>query len=85
MNATDSTGIFHPPAPATLEQAGLKSDVVEQLVLKLLYFTGELTGAEMTRRLGLGFSVFEPCLEFLKQQRLVEIAGGSVFGGASFR
>src|SRR5439155_17946 len=38
-----------------------------------------------TRRLGLGFSVFEPCLEFLKQQRLVEITGGSVFGGASFR
>jgi len=85
MNATDSTGIFHPPAPATLEQAGLKSDVVEQLVLKLLYFTGELTGAEMTRRLGLGFSVFEPCLEFLKQQRLVEVTGASVFGGASFR
>ncbi|PYR45113.1 MAG: AAA family ATPase [Acidobacteria bacterium] len=85
MNATDSTGIFHPPAPATLEQAGLKSDVVEQLVLKLLYFSGELTGAEMTRRLGLGFSVFEPCLEFLKQQRLVEVTGASVFGGASFR
>jgi predicted ATPase with chaperone activity len=85
MTAIESTGIFHPLAPATLEQTGLKSAVVEQLALKLLYFNGEMTGAEMTRRLGLGFSVFEPCLEFLKQQRLVEITGGSVFGGASFR
>ena len=29
--------------------------------------------------------MIEPCLEFLKQQRWVEIAGSSVFGGASFR
>jgi predicted ATPase with chaperone activity len=86
MTAIDATGtLVHPIAPATLEQAGLKSDLVEQLALKLLYFNGELTGTDIARRLALAYPVFESCLEFLKQQRLVEISGGAVFGGASFR
>jgi len=76
---------MHPVAPVTLEQAGLNSDLMQQLVLKTLYFGGELTGTEVAKRLGLGFSVFEASLEFLKQQRLIEIGGGSVFGGASYR
>jgi Magnesium chelatase, subunit ChlI len=76
---------LYPSAPTTLEQAGLNSDLIQQLVLKTLYFGGELTGAELGRRLGLGFSVFEATVEFLKQQRLCEIAGGSGFGAASYR
>ncbi len=86
MTAIDSAATsVHPIAPATLEEAGLKADLVQQLALKLLYFNGELSGTDMAKRLGLAFSVFESCLESLKQQRLVEITGGAVFGGASFR
>src|SRR5262245_10692755 len=76
---------LYPSAPKTLEQAGLNTDLVQQLVLKTLYFGGELTGTDIGKRLGLSFSVFEPTLEFLKRQRLCEIAGGSGFGGASYR
>jgi hypothetical protein len=76
---------MHPLAPSTLEQAGLNVDVMQQLVLKTLYFGGELTGSEIARRLGLGFGVFEASLEFMKHQRMIEIGGGSVFGGASYR
>lgn len=76
---------LHPIAPATLEQAGLNVDLVQQLVLKTLYFSGELIGTEVAKRLGLAFSVIEPTLEFLKQQRLCEIGGGSVFGNASYK
>jgi predicted ATPase with chaperone activity len=75
----------HPVAPATLEQAGLHNDVVEQLLLKTLYFSGEQAGTDLAKRIGLGFGVFERILEFLKQQRLCEISGGSVFGGSSYR
>jgi hypothetical protein len=85
MAASDLTTSMHPPAPATLAQAGLNVEVMQQLVLKTLYFGGELTGAEIAKRLGVGFSVFEPSLDFFKQQRLCEVAGGSVFGGASYR
>jgi predicted ATPase with chaperone activity len=75
----------HPLAPTTLEQTGLKVDLIEQLLLKTLYFSGEQTGNELAERLGLAFSVFEGCLDSLKQLRLLEIAGGSVFGGSSYR
>jgi hypothetical protein len=85
MTTPSMTTSLHPRSPATLEQAGLNSDVMQQLLLKSLYFGGELTGAELSKRLGLNFSVFEPTLEFLKQQRMCEIAGGSGFGGASYR
>src|SRR2546430_8205619 len=74
-----------PSAPTTLEQSGLSGDLIQQLVLKTLYFGGELTGTELGRRLGLGFSVFEATVEFLKQQRLCEIAGGAGFGAAAHR
>src|SRR2546430_7243824 len=74
-----------PSAPTTLEQSGLSGDLIQQLVLKTLYFGGELTGTELARRLGLGFSVFEATVEFLKQQRLCEIAGGAGFGAAADR
>ena len=34
-----------PIAPITLEEAGLKPDLIMQLALKALHFSGELTGA----------------------------------------
>ena len=34
----------HPPAPTTLQEAGLSLDLVLQLVLKTLHFVGELIG-----------------------------------------
>jgi Magnesium chelatase, subunit ChlI len=73
-------GSLHP-----LEQTGLNADFVQQLVVKTLYFGGELSGAEIGKRLGLNFSVIESALDFLKQQRWCEISGGSAFGGASYR
>lgn len=72
-------------APKTLEEAGLSLDLVTQLVLKTLYVTGELSGADIARRLGLAFGVLEPVLEFLKVQRHCEIVGGTIAGGSSYR
>ena len=86
MSAPDSLAAsIHPRAPATLEQAGLNADLMQQLLMKTLYFSGELSGTELAKRLGLGFFVFEPSLEFLKNQRWCEISGGSAFGGPSYR
>ena len=74
-----------PPAPTTIEEAGLSLDMLTQLALKTLHFSGELTGAELGRRLGLNFSVIEGVLDALKVQRHVEIAGGAMVGRASYR
>ena len=74
-----------PPAPNTLQEAGLSLDLLTQLALKHLHFSGELKGSEVAARLGVNFSVVEPALEFLKGQHLVEVAGGAITGAGSFR
>jgi len=74
------------PAPAqTLEASGLTLDLVLQLTLKSLHFAGELTGSELSRRLGLEFGVILPALDVLKDQRHIGIVGGGFIGGASYR
>jgi hypothetical protein len=85
MATSELTRTIHPLAPKTLEEAGLNVDVMQQLLLKTMYFGGELAGSELSRRVGLAFAVIEPSLEFLKTQRWCEISGGSVFGGASYK
>jgi hypothetical protein len=86
MSVTElAGGSMHPLAASTLEQTGLNADLVQQLLIKTLYFGGELSGTDLAKRLGLSFSVFESSLDFLKNQRWVEISGGSVFGSASYR
>ena len=75
----------HPPSPQTLEDTGLGLDLVLQLVLKSLHFAGELSGSELSRRLGLEFPVLLPALELLKAQQQIAIVGGGFVGGASYR
>jgi hypothetical protein len=83
--AVPTVDILHPPAPRTLEEAGLSIDFLTQLVLKNLHFASDLTGFELGRRLGLEFSVFEPVLESLKRTHQCEIYGGAMLGGPSFQ
>ena len=74
-----------PPAPRTLDETGLRLDLVVQLTLKHLHFAGELKGSEVAARLGVGFPVVEPALDFLKAQHQLEVAGGAITGPASYR
>ena len=75
----------HPDAPLTLQDSGLTLDLVLQLVLKSLHFSGELSGTELSRRLGLPFPVLSPALDLLKTQQQCQIVGGGIVGGASYR
>jgi predicted ATPase with chaperone activity len=82
--ATDA-GFYMPEAPATVEETGVPADLILQLVVKTLHFSGDLTGTELASRLGVLFPVIEPSLDFLKKQRQVEIAGGGMVGAPSYR
>jgi hypothetical protein len=72
-----------PKAPRTLQEAGLNRDLVTQLVLKTLHLSGELTGTELARRLGLAFFAIEPVLAEIKQHHHCEVFGGAL-GSPSF-
>jgi predicted ATPase with chaperone activity len=65
-------------APRTIEEAGLSRDLMTQLILKTLHFAGELTGTELSRRIGLPFLALEPVIRGIKQQHQLEISGGAL-------
>ena len=46
-----------PTSPQSVEEAGIPLDLILQLALKSLHFSGELSGTELARRLGLEFHV----------------------------
>lgn len=74
-----------PRAPRTLAESGLSLDLITQLALKTLHFAGELLGTDLAARLGVPWAVVEPAVDALKQQHQVEVAGGALVGGASYR
>jgi predicted ATPase with chaperone activity len=74
----------HPIAPHTLEDTGLSFDLVEQLALKTLHFSGELSGAALGKRLGLAYSALAPVLDHLKQLFLVEVLGSGLVAGPAY-
>src|SRR5262245_11772310 len=84
MSMIATATLAAPRAPKTLEDAGLSRDLITQLVLKTLHLSGELTGTELARRLGLPFFAIEPILTVIKQQHQCEISGGAL-GSPTYR
>src|SRR4051812_968035 len=76
------TGVL-PPVPDSLEQTGIAAAVIEQLVLKFLYFQGEMLGRDLARDLGLEFSLIDPLLESLKRSHTVGVRKSLGMGNSS--
>lgn len=74
-----------PPAPRTVDETGLSSDLILQMVTKTLHFAGELVGTALAERLGVPFQIIEPALELLKRERHCEIVGGALVGSSSYK
>ncbi|MEO7146190.1 MAG: hypothetical protein ABI165_22065, partial [Bryobacteraceae bacterium] len=72
-----------PPPPATLEQSGLTSSLIEQLILKMLYFRGEVVGRDLASALGLKFSLIDNTIESLKHQHTVALKRSLGMGNSS--
>ena len=64
---------FLPRAPRTLAEAALSNSLIEQLVLKLLYFKGDLVGGDLCRSMGLSFSLIETIVEGFKTKQLLQV------------
>jgi predicted ATPase with chaperone activity len=78
--------IFSPPEPSTIEETGLGLGFLSDLALKLLYFQGYVTGAEIADQMRLPFmGVIERIMEFLKREMLCEIKGAGGLGQSSYR
>jgi hypothetical protein len=68
----------------TLQDTGLSTDQVEQLLVKTLY-GGEATGLSLAERVKLPFTMIEPLIERLRAEQLIEVRGSAGTGSASYR
>ena len=81
------TNEWHPPFLSTLEDTGLTKLNIADLVLKVLYYGGDMTGRGIADTVKLPFSgVLDGVVEFLKREKYLEVRGGTGgFGEASLR
>ena len=81
MHTTDS-GII-PPVPESPEELGVQPALLEQLLVKFLYFRGELLGRELANLMGVTFSLIDDLLETLKRQHYVGVKKSLGMGNMS--
>ncbi|HYI00476.1 ATP-binding protein [Hyalangium sp.] len=73
-----------PPEPKSLEETGLKMGLLSDIALKYLYYSGTGTGMEIADQLCLPWSgVIEQVVDFVANEKLVDLRGGKGFGRAS--
>ncbi|MBV9762327.1 MAG: hypothetical protein JO340_17335 [Acidobacteriaceae bacterium] len=74
---------FKPSAPRTIEDTGVPGALIEQLILKFLYFKGDLLASDLSRLMGLKFSLIEQMIEDLKVQRNIQVKSSLGYGPVS--
>src|ERR671936_3125702 len=74
-----------PIAPAAIEETGLTSAFISELVLKILYQKGQSTAAELADTICLPLpKILQGILDFVKNEHLVEVKGGSGMAAATY-
>jgi predicted ATPase with chaperone activity len=82
----DGSGLPEAPsAPDNLQQTGLTIGFLSDLILRCLYVRGGMLGLELAKLLRLPFKVIEEALNFLKQEKCLEVLGGDLIGRISYR
>jgi hypothetical protein len=74
-----------PPAPRTLDEAGLTAEALDDLLLKTLYVQGVQTGRELTASVALPHAMLDERLLVLQQRRLVAVGGTTGPNRGSYR
>jgi predicted ATPase with chaperone activity len=72
-----------PPTPESLADTGISLSLIEQLILKFLYFRGEVMGRDIASLVGLQYSLIDELLENLKRQHHVGIKKSLGMGNSS--
>lgn len=72
-----------PPVPEHVGETGLPSAMIEQLLLKMLYFRGDVTGRDLAMAVGLKYSVVDEAIELLKRQHLISVKRSLGIGNKS--
>ncbi|HEX8437955.1 ATPase [Archangium sp.] len=71
---------FWPTQPRSLADTGLTGSMVEELILKAIFYAGEMRGMDIANRLKLPTSIVDDILEGLRRQKYIDIRGGGGSG-----
>ncbi len=67
--------------PRSVEETGLNMGFLADLILKTIYYAGEISANQISHEVALPFvGVLEPVLDFLKREELVGIVGAKGIG-----
>ena len=76
---------YAPLTPISLKEVGLNKDMLIHLIVKILYYAGEVTGGYLANRLKLPYTVVDELIEFIKIERLCEVKGMAGIGKTAYR
>jgi predicted ATPase with chaperone activity len=72
-------GVFLPPPINKIEETGLSPLWLQDLIIKILYFQGYLTGFRVAEEIALPYSgVVDRLLDELKKDKLIEVRGSQM-------
>ena len=75
-----------PPVMRSVEDTGLNMLSIADLIIKVLYFSGFMTGHQIADFVRLPYTgVVDRVMEFLKREKLVEIKGSGGVGSAAYQ
>lgn len=79
-----SSLLFLPTIPKSIEETGISFGTLSDLVLKHIYFSGEISGYRLAHLIGLPFpDIIEPIVNSLKRDKFIEVIGGGALGPIS--
>ncbi len=82
----EQEGAWNPPPLTSLADTGLSKLNVSDLILKVLYNSGDMYGHEIAARVKLPFTaVLDSTIDWLKHEQYIDIGGGGGIGEVSYR
>lgn len=70
---TQAALAYAPDEPISIEETGLAESLIESLILKFLYFRGEMYGKDLSDAMGLKFSVINDLIDSLKLRHIIQV------------
>ncbi len=61
------------PAPKTIEQTGVRKNLLEDLALKVVYLIGEISLLDLSRQMGLNGRIVEKIFEKMRKEQLCQV------------
>ncbi len=74
-----------PQAPQSVRDSGLNRMQISELILKQIYLSGNLLGVDIAKSARLPFQLIDESLQFLKDEKCIQVASGDFLGRASYR